>query len=240
MGDVSARWIMALLLGVISVAQASGLGQGSVETQTRFLEFDDSTGSLAYEVSIRNVGNLPISDLELDSEPTSLEGRFSVDELTAGSWARRRFSFRLEPKQRIFQPRFFLAFTNDEGERIKSENERSPLAANVDFTYCDVATGWVDMVFTLTNLGEDPLLFLELRSENPPLSEGPLERKSLGPGESLSWTLEYQIEPGDIFFNPTLHLRYHSFSVSGTRLQKKFYTFLQKDLRKVQEALAAR
>ncbi len=235
--SILAALLMAAFFATDS--RAAETSQGSIETQTRFLEYDASRGSLVYEVSLRNVGNLPVSYIDLDSDPPSLEGTFSVDELTTGDWAHRRFSFELKKGQQIFQPRFRLAFTDYEGERIKSEEERSPLVANVDFSYCDIATGWVDMVFTLTNLGEEPILFLELRSENPGLPQGVIEHDSISPGDSFSWTLEFQLEPGDTFFNPTLYLSYHSFSVSGTRLKKKFFTFLQSDLSKVQEALAA-
>jgi hypothetical protein len=233
--------LVALLLAAFfaSSLMAAETSRGSVETQTRFLEYDQASGSLVYEVSIRNVGRLPVSYIDLESDPPSLEGKFSVDELSSGKWAHRRFSFQLKKGQQVFQPRFRMAFTDYEGERIKSEEERSPLAANVDFSYCDLATGWVDMVFTLSNLGEEPILFLEMRSENPSLPQGVIEHESLSSGESMSWTLEFQLEPGDTFFNPTLYLSYHSFSASGTRLKKKFFTFLQSDLQKVQDTLAA-
>ncbi len=231
--------LIAITLLVSTLALASESSRNKVETHTRFLEFDASTGNLVYEVSIRNLGNLPVSYLELDSDPICLEGTFHVDELGRGDWARRRFSFQLRPDQLVLQPRFTLLFTDYEGERIKSEEERGPLAANADFSFCDVNTGWVDMVFTLTNLGDEPLLFLELRSENPQLPQGLIEHESLSPGKSVSWTLEFQLEPGDTFFNPTLYLSYHSFGVAGTRLQKKFFTFIQKDLRKVEDVLAA-
>jgi len=227
-----------LLLAQIAAANESS--KGSVETRTRFLEYDAGRSSLIYEVSLRNVGNLPVSYIELDSDPASIEGSFSVDELGSGDWAKRRFSFKLAPRQKIFQPRFVVAFTDYEGQRIRSEEERSTLAANVDFSYCDVNTGWVDMIFTLTNLGDEPLLFLELRSENPRLPQEFIEKESLSPGEEASWTLEFQLEPGETLFNPTLYLEYYAFGVSGTRLQKKFFTFLQEDLRKVQNALADR
>ena len=231
--------LIAMTMLAPSLAFAGNSIGSNVETHTRFLEFDTSTGNLVYEVSIRNLGNLPVSYLDLESDPISLEGTFSVDELGRGDWARRRFSFKLNPGQLVLQPRFTLGFTSYDGERIKSEEERSSLVANADFSFCDVTTGWVDMVFTLTNLGEDPLLFLELRSENPELPKGLIEHESMSPGESVSWTIEFQLEPGDTFFNPTLYLSYHSFGVSGTRLQKKFFTFIQKDLRKVEEALKA-
>jgi len=232
--------MFALSLLIAAGASAGESSKGSLETTTQFLEYRADESLIVYELTMRNVGNLPLSYIALDSEPASVEGAFLVDELGSGGTAKRTFSFLLEPEQRVFQPRFRAVFTDHDGERILSEEERSPLATNIDFSYCDVNAGWLDMDFTLSNLGDEPLLFLVLRSENPPLSGESLKLDSLGPGEGHRWTLEFQLEPGETLFNPTLHLEYYAFGVSGTRLQKKFFTFLQEDLRKVEMALAER
>jgi len=226
-----------LVLAMAAPAGAKDESRGSVETQTRFLEYDALSGRLAYEVTVRNLGQLPVSFVELRSDPACQEGPFMVDDLGRGQSASRVFSFAMGREQQILHPRFELAFTDYEGERLRVLPQESLVAASVDFSYCDVATGWTDMAFSLTNTSPEPLLFLELRSENPSLSTGKLEAESLGPGKTVTWTLEYQLEPGETVFNPTLHLDYHQFGPTGTDQRRSFFTFLQPDLRRVEKAL---
>jgi hypothetical protein len=88
------------------------------------------------------------------------------------------------------------------------------------------------------NIGDEPLLFLELRSENPSFAAGALDLGDLRSGESMTQIIEFELPPGDRFFNPTLHLSYHALYSKGTRLIRNFYTFVQSDLRRVEAALS--
>ena len=92
----------------------------------------------------------------------------------------------------------------------------------------------------MCNRSKNPVLFLELRSENPSIAEGSLKAESLTPGETQTWVLEYQLDPGERFFNPTLHLDFHVFQSWGMESRRTFTTFLQPDLRKVESALGDR
>jgi hypothetical protein len=233
------RWAMLGMAAALVLA-APEQAPAEVETLTQFLEYDQAQGVIAYKVVLRNRGSLPVRGIKLDVDPPCREGAWELSELSKEEVGTRQFSFDLPAGQLIFQPRFSLAYTDNEGERVEIAPGQSRLATTMDFTACQVATGRVTVRFTFTNPGEEPLLFLELSSENPRLAEGSLELGDLKPGETIQKDIEFQLQPGERIFNPTVHLLYHAFYSQGTRIHRSFYTFLQPDLQRVEDALAAR
>ncbi len=211
-----------------------------VETSTRFLEFDQLAGIVAYELTLRNLGSLPVSFVNLSTIPACLEGPLELSDLVKEQQVSRRFTFSMPDNEFIFQPRFSLEYTDHEGERHSIETSQSPLNVDVDFAAVDLATGEVGLKLILGNLGRENLLFLEIWSENPPLPEDRIALGDLGPGERLTEEIQIRINPGELLFNPTLHLSYHAFETDGTRFHRKFYTILQPRLDRVAEALAKR
>lgn len=232
--------LAAVLIAGSAPPAAAGDPDAGVEAVPRFLEYDGDAGILSYEITVRNLGSLPVSNITLESVPGSEEGVFALVDLGPEASALRRFTFRVDEDTDIFQPRFLLSYTDFEGERIRSDAGRTPLAASIDFAACDVAAGRVTLRFTLTNPHAEPLLFLELYAENPRLSDGDLFLGDLGPGATLEVDVPFRLPPGERFFNPTCYLRYHAFHTEGTRIHRLFYTLLETDLRDVEAALARR
>jgi len=230
--------LLALCLAC-SPGSALGLSPTHVETSLRFLEYDATRGLLAYEVTLRNLSSLPVSSLELSASPPCLEGPFAVGDLAREQQASRRFTFPMQSDAQLLQPRFDLAYTNFEGERIRVPATRPPLLTSVDFAAVDLAAGQVRLRVELHNPGAEGLLFLELWSENPGLAEGTLRLGDLAPGQRLSLELPFAVAPGDLLFNPTLHFSYHAFLAEGTRLHRSFTTLLQPRLDRVAAALEA-
>ncbi len=224
---------MLLLLGAASVS-------ARVETSTRFLEFDQQAGIVAYELTLRNLGSLPVSFVNLSAEPACLEGPLELSDLIKEQQVSRRFTFTMPDNEFIFQPRFSLYYTDHEGERHSIETNQSPLNVNVDFAAVDLATGEVALKLILGNIGRENLLFLEIWSENPTLPDDRISLGDLGPGERLIEEILIRIRPGEQLFNPTLHLSYHAFVPEGARFHREFYTILQPRLDRVAEALAKR
>ncbi len=219
---------------------ACGDAAARVETTTRFLEYDQQAGIVAYEMTLRNLGSLPVSFVSLTAEPGSLEGPLDVSDLVKEQQASRRFTFRMPEGKFIFQPRFSLAYTDHEGQRHHVETKQSPLQMNIDFASVDVAAGEVSLKLHLGNLGTESLLFLEIWSENPPLPGGRIALGDLAPTENRQEEIDIQLTPGEKFFNPTLHFSFHAFETDGTQFHRKFYTILQPRLDRVAEALAER
>jgi len=232
--------LAAFLLAGVSPPARAGDPDAGVEAVPRFLEYDGVEGILSYEITVRNLGSLPVSHVTLAADPESVEGPFALSDLGPEASALRRFTFRIDADTDIFQPRFRLTYTDAEGERIRSDAARSPLAASIDFAECDVAAGRVSLHFTLTNPNAEPLLFLELYTENPRQPEGARFLGDLGPGATLEFDIPFRLPAGERFFNPTCYLRYHAFLAEGTRIHRLFYTLLETDLREVEAALADR
>jgi hypothetical protein len=234
------RAAAAVLLLAIGAVRADGLSPTRVETSMRFLEYDAPRALLAYELTLRNVSNLAVSSVVLTAEPPCLEGPFELADLAREEQASRRFTFPMPADRQVLQPRFELAYTNFEGERIHVPPARSPLMTSVDFAAVDLETGRVSLRVDIQNPGADGLLFIKLWVENPSLAEGTLELGDLGPGERLSREFQLTLAPGELFFNPTLHFSYHAFQAEGTRLHRSFTTMLQPRLDRVAAALAAK
>ena len=235
-------WTVAVLMalpGLGAVRTASAESSSRVETTTRFVQYDEVQGLLAYEFTLRNVGSLPVSAVRLSTDPPCLEGPLEVGDLGREQQVGRRFTFKIDAQRRVFQPRFELQYTDYEGQRITVAPDRSPLILEVDFAAVDLATGRVSLRVDLNNLGTDNLLFLDLWSENPTLTEGDLALGDLEPGQSLSREVHFQLDPGERYFNPTLHLSFHALKAEGSRLHRRFYTIVQPQLDKVAAALAA-
>ena len=228
----------ALLIVALGAGGASGLSPTHVETSMRFLEYDAPGALLAYELTLRNLSNLPVASLVLTAEPACVEGPFAVGELAREEQASRRFTFPMPAGSQVLQPRFDLEYTNFEGERIRVPASRPPLLTSVDFAAVDLETGQVSLRVDLQNPSEEGLLFVELWVENPGLAEGTLRLGDLGPGQRLSLELPLALPPGELFFNPTLHFSYHAFRAEGTRLRRSFVTLLQPRLDHVAAALA--
>ncbi|MBN2172142.1 MAG: hypothetical protein JW819_12555 [Candidatus Krumholzibacteriota bacterium] len=235
----AASLAMLLLASAFPPARAGDPNAG-VEAVPRFLEYDGNEGILSYEITVRNLGSLPVNHITLATEPESLEGSFALDDLGPEASALRRFTFRIDEGTNLFQPRFLLSYTDSEGERIRPDTGRSPLAASIDFAACDVAEGRVTLHFTLTNPHAEPMLFLELYTENPHLTDGTRFLGDLGPGATLEVDIPFRLPAGERLFNPTCYLRYHAFLTEGTRIHRLFYTLLETDLRQVEQALAKR
>jgi hypothetical protein len=233
------RAVTAGFLLAIGASGASGLSPTRVETSMRFLEYDAPRALLAYEVTLRNLSNLPVSSVVLTALPACLEGAFAPGDLAREEQASRRFTFPLPSGEHVLQPRFELAYTNFEGERIHVPPTRSALLTNVDFTAVDLEAGIVTLRVSVQNPGADGLLFIELWVENPSLAEGTLELGDLAPGQRLSREVQLKVAPGDVLFNPTLHFSYHAFQAEGTRLHRSFTTLLQPRLDRVAAALGA-
>lgn len=229
---------LALALGALVLASASAGAR--VETTTRFLELDQKSGILAYELTVRNLGSLPVDAVRLECEPASLEGPLSVTVLAKEEQANRRFTFRMPEQKLIFQPRFKLTYTDNEGERHVRESEQSPLVLGVDFGAVDVARGLVTLKLDLLNTGQESLLFVELWSENPGLPVGKLAIGDLAPGTTRQQLVDFSLPPGELLFNPTLHVSFHAFEAEGTQFHRKFYTIVQSRLDRVEAALAER
>ena len=235
-------WTVAVLMalpGLGAVRSASAESSSRVETTTRFVQYDEVQGLLAYEFTLRNVGSLPVSAVRLSTDPPCLEGPLEVGDLGREQQVGRRFTFKIDAQRRVFQPRFELQYTDYEGQRITVAPDRSPLILEVDFAAVDLATGRVSLRVDLNNLGTDNLLFLELWSKNPTRTEGDLALGDLEPGQSLSREVHLPLDPGERYFNPTLHLSFHALKAEGSRLQRRFYTIVQPQLDKVAAALAA-
>ncbi len=234
--DRSRPWeIGVLLVTLMSLGAASVSAR--VETSMRFLEFDQQAGIVAYELTLRNLASLPVSFVSLSAEPACLEGPLELSDLVKKQQVSRRFTFTMPESEFIFQPRFNLNYTDYDGERHRIETSQSQLNVNVDFAAVDLATGEVALKLILGNLGSEDLLFLEIWSENPPLPEDRIALGDLGPGERLVDEILFRLPPGELLFNPTLHLSYHAFETDGTRFHRKFYTILQPRLDRVAEAL---
>ncbi len=234
------RVAAAVLLLAIGAGRAGGLSPTRVETSMRFLEYDATRALLAYELTLRNLSNLAVSSVVLTAEPACLEGPFELGDLAREEQASRRFTFPMPTGQHVLQPRFELAYTNFEGERIHVPPTRSPLMTSVDFAAVDLETGRVSLRLDIQNPGADGLLFIEVWVENPSLAEGTLELGDLAPGERLSRELHLTLPPGELFFNPTLHFSYHAFLAEGTRLHRSFTTLVQPRLDRVAAALAVK
>lgn len=226
-----------VLLAGLAIATSAG---ANVETHTRFLEFDQRGGILAYELTVRNVGSLPVGNVVLSSLPECLEGSLAVMDLAKEEQVSRRFTFQMPEGKLIFQPRFQLAFNDNEGERHRIASRQSPLILSADFAEVELSQGRVVLKLELMNPGEESLLFLELWSENPELLQGRVKLGDLATGKSLSRRFEYSLPVGEVLFNPTLHVSFHAFEADGTRIHRNFYTILQPRLDRVEEALAAR
>jgi hypothetical protein len=212
----------------------------SVETLSRFLEYDQTQRLLVYEISLRNLGSLPVRRVLLESEPSAREGALKINELVKEKPFTGRLSFELPEGLQIFQPRLILSYSNHEGERIREAQDRPTLIPSTEFLACDLDSGWVEMRLSLTNPNPDPVIFLELRSENPPLDPpGTLELGDIQQGCTLSCDLRFRIDPGQRFFNPTLHISYHAYLAESTRLHRNFYTLLLPDLGRLESALEA-
>jgi len=227
----------ALLLVALGAGAAGGLSPTRVETSMRFLEYDAPRAHLAYELTLRNLSNLPVSSLVLTAEPGCMEGPFAVSELAREEQASRRFTFAMPPGTLVLQPRFDLEYTNFEGERVRVPASRPPLQTSVDFVAVDLDSGRVELRVDLQNPGAEGLLFLELWTENPSQAVGTLRLGDLGPGERRSLDLQFALPPGELLFNPTLHFSYHAFQAEGTRLHRSFTTLLQPRLDRVAAAL---
>jgi len=236
----ASRLMAALFCALFALALGASAPRATVETSMRFLEYDHTQGLLAYEITVRNLGGLPVSHVFLSTDPPALEGTFELSDLAKEERSSRRFTFRMPAETLLFQPRFLLAYTDYEGERIRIEQERPYLAVTVDFVECDLAAGKVAMSIALSNPNPEPVIFLELRSENPPLLGGTTGLGDLGPGDSASYIVHFSVEPDERFFNPTLYLDYHAFHSEGTRIHRSFYTILQPDLGRIEAALSAR
>ena len=104
----------------------------------------------------------------------------------------------------------------------------------------DLATGEVALKLVLSNFSRESLLFVEIWSESPQLPEDRISLGDLAPGEQITDEILFRLPPGEMLFNPTLHLSYHAFETEGTRFHRKFYTILQPRLDRVAEALAER
>lgn len=236
---LAARFARIAVTGALMLT-LPGLAGARVETETRFLEFDARAGILAYELTVRNLGSLPVAFVELSAEPSCVEGPLEVSDLAKEHRATRRFTFRMPEGELVFQPRFTLAYTDHEGERHRIESRQSPLVTSIDFESVDLATGEVALRLDFMNPGRESLLFLELWSENPGLEAGRIAIGDLAPGERITREIPYRLPPGEQLFNPTLHVSFHAFETEGTRYHRKFYTILQPRLDRVEEALLAR
>jgi hypothetical protein len=238
------RTLGALLIALGLIAplphRAVAYSESQVETRTRFLEYDQATGMLAYMISLRNLGNLTVSFVEVSADPPGSEGPFEISDLSKGQMVSRRFSFHLPPGQMLFQPRFNLAYTNFEGQRILIESQERLISTTVDFAECDVETGRVVLDLSIVNIGSGPLIFMELKTDNPHLEGGTLGLEDLKVGKQLKQSIEFQLDPNEIFFNPTLYLTYHAFQTESTQRHRNFITILQPDLRRIESALAER
>ncbi|MCP4546445.1 MAG: hypothetical protein GY835_08285 [bacterium] len=219
-----------------SQVQASG----RVETLSRFLEYDQTQNILVYEITLRNLEQLPVSDIELTALPACEEGILEVNELRKEQRVSRRFTFKIEPGKSLFQPRFRLEYTKQDGERVYIEPSKSHIAVSIDFSHVDVAKGLVALKLSITNPNEESLIFIELKTENPKIEEGTMTLGDLKPGCSIHKEILFRTTPGDAFFNPTLYLNYHAFQTSGTKFHRNFYTVLQSDLNRVEAALKER
>ena len=232
--------LAATLLTAGLSPRAGSASESQLETTTRFLEYDQGRGLLAYLVSVRNLGSLPVSFVELRAEPGSVEGPIESSDLTKGQTISRRFSFALPPGETLFQPRFHLAYTTFEGQRIEIAPEKRLIAMSVDFVECDVKAGRVALSLAILNVSEEPLIFVELKADNPHLREGTRSLADLKVGMQLEQIVEFDLEPGETFFNPTLYLTYHAFQSESTRRHSNFLTLLQPDLRRIEAALLER
>ncbi len=228
----------SLSLGIAQDAEA--FSESQIETSTRFLEFDETAGLIAYDVSLRNLGNLPVSFIELGAEPASLEGPLELSDLGKGQMISRRFSFQLSPESHLFQPRFRLGYTDFEGQRIEIKPEKRLHALTIDFTSCDIASGQIEMELSILNISPEPLIFVELKAEHPQLVGGTLALGDLKVGTQLTKKLMFQVSPGETFFNPTIYLTYHAFQAELTKRHRSFTTILQPDLRRIETALQTR
>lgn len=235
---LGAASFLALALGFAD--PAVGFTPARIETTMRFLEFDAPAGRLAYEITLRNLSSLPVSAVTLTAEPACLEGTLAINDLAPEQQVSRRFSFAMSPDSQLFQPRFSLEYRNFEGERIVVAPERSPLLTSVDFVAVDLAAGRVSLRVDFQNPGTESLLFLEFWSENPGLTEGTVSVGDLAAGEQRSQVCDFDVAPGSVLFNPTLHISYHAFQAEGTRLHRNFVTLLQPRLDRVAEVLAAK
>ncbi len=232
--------LAGIAVAVMLALALPGRAGARVETETRFLEFDARAGILAYEMTVRNLGSLPVSFVELSAEPACVEGPLATTDLAKEERVTRRFTFRMAEGKLVFHPRFTLAYTDHEGERHRIETGQSPLVANIDFESVDLATGEVVLQLDLSNPGRESLLFLELWSENPALPDGRIAIGDLAPGERIVRAVDYRFPPGERLFNPTLHVSFHAFETEGTRYHRKFFTVLQPRLDRVEAALNTR
>jgi len=228
--------LLVIALGI--GAPAAAFTPARVETTVRFLEFDGPAGRLAYEVTLRNLSSLPVSAVLLTADPPCLEGPFAAADLAPEEQRSRRFTFAMPEAGQIFQPRFSLEYRNFEGERIAVAPERTPLLTSVDFVAVDLAAGRVRLRVDFQNPGIESLLFLEFWTEHPCLAEDTVPLGDLAAGQHLSREFDFEVPPGTLLFNPTLHISYHAFHAEGTRLHRSFLTLLQPQLDRVAEALA--
>jgi hypothetical protein len=232
-------WRIGAALAALMI-MTGATASARVETSTRFLEFDQQAGIIAYELTLRNLGSLPVSFVNLSAEPSCLEGPLEVSDLVKEQQVSRRFTFAMAENEFLFQPLFSLGYTDHEGERHSIETSQSPLNVNVDFAAVDLATGEVALKLVLSNFSRESLLFVEIWSESPQLPEDRISLGDLAPGEQITDEILFRLPPGEMLFNPTLHLSYHAFETEGTRFHRKFYTILQPRLDRVAEALAER
>lgn len=231
--------VALLAVGAVQAFAQAG-SKGSVETSVRLLEYDADRGTLIYDVSLRNLGRLPVTFVHLDSDPASEHGPLELLELRRGQIHSHRFSFQLQEDQFLFRPVFKLEFTDAEGRRVRENTSDAHLTCNVDFATCDVKAGVVTLDLSVSNVADDPMLFMELTCENPPLAGDMMELGDVSPGETIYTQVTLQLSPGSLFFHPTLHISYYAFDVKGAFRFKSFITMLQPDLRKVERELLMR
>jgi hypothetical protein len=235
------KFLVFLALATLLAPTTVSAVTSHVETVTRFLEYNHRDGLMSYEISLRNLESLTISDIELESTPVSLEGAFSLRELKKGERGNRQFTFHIPSGNTLFQPRFKLAYTKQGGERVYVDpGEKSQILVNIDFRDVSLEQGRVDLLLSITNPNKESLVFMELKSENPDLAAGTITLDDLSTGESLEEIISFEIKPGEQFFNPTLYLSYHAFHTSGTKRHRNFYTIIQPDLSRVERLLLDR